>query len=282
MPASAGPDGFLEAAYATSWIRRQVLPIDGSAGAPENEIGSKFFCKTHARSSHMLLNFISKRCAIAITTLIPAFSSCATDQAAKVRQSRPITLGVWGGAYRPNGNAGFVSDVSGLVSKETSKFNPADDKQNKDASSTTQTATENQEITTSNTHVDVGLHLYPSQRSAFFYGFGAGYERRQTQFTSNTNSSTLTNPIRTDILVEDKLALIGPSIGFDWIWQNGISLLFDIGHRFVVSRQRSITDDGTDSDVNKQERDKTLAEADKHNGSKQLAPSARVIVGYSF
>ena len=214
--------------------------------------------------------------------LILTMSGCATDQAAKVRSSRPITVGLWGGAIRPTSSAALVTDVAGLVTKDKVNFTPTDDKTDENTTSTVTQTTPTQPVTTTTSKADLGLHMYVGERSAFFWGLGVQYQRRQTQFASSTAATSLTNPVYADIVVDDKLTAVGPSVGWDWIWQNGISLFVDVGHRFVVSRQRSITNDGSGSNVNAQERDVTLAKADKYNSGLTLAPDLRMIIGYSF
>lgn len=204
-----------------------------------------------------------------------SLSGCCTDQAAKVRAARPTTLGAWGVAYRPSGNSGVVADLKGAVGPITSERTIKND------SNSTTTTTADRKFTTSSRTYDLGYHIYPSQKSAFFYGLGGGYMERRTSFESYTATSSIANPDTTDVALNDNVVSVGPSVGWDWIWEGGVTVLMDVGSRITVSRQRTILDDGTDGNVNRTDRDEMQAQIDKDiNGLKLL--SARLILGYSF
>lgn len=204
-----------------------------------------------------------------------SLSGCCTDQAAKVRAARPATVGAWGVAYRPTSNAGVVADLNGAMGRVTSET-----KLKSDPTSST-TSTEDRKFTTTSRRYDLGAHFYPSQKSAFYYGFGGEYLDRTTNFASFTTTSSLANPETTPVVFNDKVVSVGPSVGWDWIWENGVSVLMDMGSRITVSRNRTIVDDGTDGNVSTADRDATQSKIDKDiNGLKLL--SARLILGYSF
>ncbi len=47
---------------------------------------------------------------VLVVSILWSLNSCATDQAAKVRNDRSATVGVWGAAYRPNSSVGIVAN----------------------------------------------------------------------------------------------------------------------------------------------------------------------------
>jgi hypothetical protein len=205
--------------------------------------------------------------------------SCATDQAAKQRSSKPATVGIWGGAYRPTGNVGVVADLAGAVSPETDKGHFASDgsvEMKKSDDPNTQSISTRQ-----SGKIDVGVHIYPMQTSGFFYGLGASKRKKTTSFDTPNVGSSLTNPSYSNVAVTDDIYAVGPSIGWDWIWPNGISALLDLGPRWDVNKSRSV-DEATfnASNIDAPQRDKLLKKIDNNSGFSLITP--RLIVGYSF
>lgn len=212
---------------------------------------------------------------ILASVICSLLSSCATDQAAKMRSSRPVTVGAWGAAYRPSAKAGVVSDLNGAVSSTNRSSTLNSEKDN------TTSTTADKSYETSTRSYDVGLHFYPWDKSAFFYGLGASYMNRTMSYSSQTISSSLTDQLYTQVSLNDKIYGAGPSIGWDWICENGFSVFTDLGSRIAVSKKRSYLDDGATDGVNTQSRDDKQAKIDKE-ASGSLLLSARMIVGYSF
>ena len=204
-----------------------------------------------------------------------AISGCATDQAAKMRSTRPVTVGVWGAAYRPGAKVGVVTNLTGVVGASTQSSSLASEDNNATAS------TIDKSYETSTKAYDLGLHFYPWEKSAFFYGFGASYLNRDMNYSTQTTSSTLAEPVYTNVSLNDKMYGAVPSIGWDWICENGFSVLTDIGSRIVVSKKRRYQDDGVTDGVNIQSRDDKQAKIDKEDSGSVLL-SARMIIGYSF
>lgn len=208
-------------------------------------------------------------------SVVIALSGCCTDQAAKVRADRHTTVGLVGVAYRPSANAGVVADLNGALgaTKIESSLKP-----DKTASAA---ATEERKFNTASRRFDLGMHLYPFPKSAFFYGAGAEYLDRTTNFNSPTYSSSLASPETTAVSFNDKVISVGPSVGWDWIWENGFSFFADLGGRIPVSRKHTVLDDGTDGNVNISDRDETQSKINKQiNGAMSI--SAHLMLGYSF
>lgn len=207
-------------------------------------------------------------------------SGCATDQAAKVRSDKPATVGIWGAAYRPTANVGVVGNLSGLVSAETNHQHVDETGEIKSEKSDEPGA---QNIKSRGSQkVDLGLHLYPSQKSAFFFGIAANKRKNQTEFETPNEGSSLASPSFSNVQVSDDIIAVGPSVGWDWIWTNGVSLLVDVGPRWDVSRKREVTDDSTQSNkVDVDQRDKLLKKIDNSSGLGTLL-YPQLILGYSF
>jgi hypothetical protein len=205
-------------------------------------------------------------------------ASCATDQAAKMRGSKPASVGVWGGAYRPTANTGIVADAAGLVSRESHR-NHVDETGNIKAGKGDGFRPQNIK-TTESQKIDVGLHFYPMPTSAFHYGFGLERKNKTTNFDAHTSDSSLVEPKYANVETMDQIISVGPTVGWDWIWPNGITVMTDIGPRWQISKSRKFTSSGESENVNVMERDKLIKKFDNVTGFQLLDP--KLIVGYSF
>lgn len=218
-------------------------------------------------------------CMLVVSALCITLASCATDQAAKVRGDKPATVGIWGGGYRPKSTVGVVADVSGAVTRST---NYSHVEENGEIKSNKDTKPNAQNIQTQNSQrVDVGLHLYPFQTSAFFYGLAVNRRKQISSFDSENEGSSLAKPSYSNIQVSDNVIAVGPALGWDWIWPNGISVLWDFGPRWDVSKQRQVIDQAENgTKVDQAQRDKIIKKLD---GSKAFQiVDTHLIVGYSF
>lgn len=206
--------------------------------------------------------------------------SCATDQAAKVRNDKPATVGIWGGAYRPNGNVGVVTDLAGAVTHETD-YKHVDE--NGDIKQKRGDKPVSQNIRTRNSQkIDLAVHVYPSAKSAFFYGIGASKRKQTSDIDSPNMGSSLASPSYSNVQVSDDIVAVGPSIGWDWIWPNGVTLLMDLGPRWDVSKSRKISNPDGESaaKLDVEARDKLLKKIDNDSGVSLIQP--KLILGYSF
>ncbi len=73
--------------------------------------------------------------------------------------------------------------------------------------------------------------------------FMARVERKKGafEFESPNRWQLAVEPSYANIQVDDQVISVGPSLGWDWIWPNGISALFDVGPRWEVSKSRSLS-----------------------------------------
>ena len=214
---------------------------------------------------------------VLLLTLISA--GCATDQAAKVRGDKHATVGVWGGAYRPNAKIGIVSDLAGLVSPQTDQKHvdsngEIKNNRGEEANSQNIKSRESQKV-------DLGLHYYASPSSAFFFGLAANKRKNVTEFDSPNQGSSLANPSYSNVQVSDNVIAVGPAVGWDWIWPNGVSVLWDFGPRWDVSKSRTMSDNNGSSDkIDVAQRDKLLKKIDNSGGVRLF--DSHLIVGFSF
>jgi hypothetical protein len=206
------------------------------------------------------------------------FSSCATDQAAKVRTDKPVTAGVWGIGYRPNASIGAVANLQGVVSKNTTYTHS--DEQNKIKLGRAKLSTQTQYKTVTSKHFDLGVHAYPWQKSAFFYGVGVQSKERKTQFDSPNNDYTLENRSLSQVDLQDRVIGVGPAVGWDWIWPNGMSVMLDLGPRWEVSKSRSVKDSSNGKSINTLLRDASIKKLDESQTINILDP--KLILGYSW
>lgn len=216
---------------------------------------------------------------IIVMIIVWATLGCATDQAAKQRADKPATVGIWGGAYRPSAIFGLVTDVSGAIMPETRRNHVDEEGTIKDGKNDEKNA---QNIKTRESQkIDLGVHIYPSQKSAFFFGIAANKRKQQTDFDSPNVGSSLANPSYSNIQVSDDVIAIGPAVGWDWIWPNGVSFLMDLGPRWDVTRSRNMNEpDSESSQVDTTQRDKLLKKLDNRSGGMLIEP--RAILGFSF
>ncbi len=209
---------------------------------------------------------------------ISLLGSCATDQAAKVRNDRSSTVGIWGAAYRPTGSVGVVADLQGMVSKNSSRSHI--DESGEVQSGRAKLDNLQEVKSTDSRGVDIGVHVYPSQKSAFFYGLGVERKKRTVMFESHNVGSSLVDPSFSNVEVSDQTISVGPSVGYDWIWPNGMSALLDIGPRWEVSKSRSVSQDVSEREIDATRRDLAIKKIDESRGLSLLSP--RLIVGYSW
>ena len=123
-------------------------------------------------------------------------------------------------------------------------------------------------------------HYYPWETSAFFLGGAASWESSKVKFEERTREYTATSKECVEVGFRKKSLRIGAVVGWFWIWENGFSLLLDLGPRIRVQHYRSFTDNGESDNVDQSRRDDFV---DQINGlSVFLGGIPSRMLGYSF
>jgi hypothetical protein len=192
-------------------------------------------------------------------------TSCATDDAAKLRAEKPIEVGLLGGMYRPDDNKGFglAANVEKSIPAPTSFFD-TDKNEEKDP-----------EIVQA-TEFNLFYHHYPWETSAFFVGASAVQRESTFKFDEPRTAGGGDEEIK----FTNKSTYVGVPLGWSWIWDNGISLLLDLGPRYKVSEERTFSNDAED-EVSSTSRDDTVNDLEGKYLPK-LSIGAAGLIGYSF
>ncbi len=173
-----------------------------------------------------------------IITLVALLASsillqnCAPTQAFKIREDRPVTLGLVAAMVRPNGNHSL-----GLSYGANKTSSEEDIKGNKVAGLVSTPSTEaTLKETSEGSHIALNYHYYPWQTSAFFIGMGV--EGHRNKYTNKLISGTDAN--QADELVEinnSTSTSVSIPMGWAWIWGNGFTFVLDLGPRLKVSEK---------------------------------------------
>jgi hypothetical protein len=190
-------------------------------------------------------------------------SACATDQAAKLRQERPYTVGYLGAAYRPQDNlainlsADIRADASG--SGSISEMRQGEEDRN---------------ISLTGHKIGISALYFPKSTSAFFVGAGILSGSGSVKFDGKkTNSDE-----KTKVTYDRSASYIGIPLGWYWIWDNGFTLALDFGPNLRISHSQKIRNSGG-VDVDTSDRDKTIGKIEDKN---KITLGGRGLFGYSF
>src|SRR5688500_11502271 len=164
---------------------------------------------------------------------------CAPNNAKEIRELKPTTLGLIGGEYRPDGTKAFglTGSYSGPVEMDADAY--VDDEDDED-----------RELELKNSFgVSAFYHHYIWETSAFFVGAGLSHESVRYEFQERTTAYTEDDETYADVEYSDAATYVRVPLGWNWIWDNGITLLLDFGPGFRVAQTTSLDDDGEDQGV---------------------------------
>jgi hypothetical protein len=232
-------------------------------------------------------------------------SGCATTKSAKVREQRPITVGLstggLGGMYRPNDTYAFGATTGGTFQEgETMTiYSPANQK--------ALGAEEFDVLESQTSNTNLFFHYYPWADSAFYMGvkisksdatfiYEVESQNSMVGFTGDeisspmegsldeidsTGGTTLTGSL-TQVALETSSTQVKIPIGWSWIWENGISFMLELGGPILnFDQSSSYSMNGEYEGVDKQKRD-VLASELKTTVGKDSAVSPFLSFGYSF
>jgi hypothetical protein len=210
---------------------------------------------------------------LGIILFVMLIQACATSNAQKVRENRSVTATIFtapGAIYRPNGHVGIGAVYQSykrkndkiLHSPENAKVFGSD------------------EFTTNETRsrgVDTFVHYYPWSTSAFFFGLGLKSTASEYSLAVNNEGTTL-NESDTNFKYSSKTTKVKVPVGWSWIYENGFSLLLDMGLKVATNEVSSTNVKGEAIDT---ERQKLLTE-DLSSDSKGTIFEPIFTLGYSF
>ena len=195
--------------------------------------------------------------------------SCATDNAEKVRQERPYTVGYLGGGYRPKGNMG----INVYPSYTSARFGNSP-------------STESSSLFKEETDRDLNLKdfnfsgsfiYFPWHTSAFNMGISVKKGTSTLSYNADGATSTAVSS-RINVEYQRSYTTIGIPVGWYWIWENGFTLSLDFGPRWRVTNSLSWNYDGGTA-VNQSERDSFQSKMENVNA---FTLGGAGIIGYSF
>jgi len=190
---------------------------------------------------------------------------CAPDNAREIRELRPTTAGWLGGEYRPDGSMGFglTGDYSRQASLDVFGLLPTASK-------------DRQPEILGGYALNAFYHHYIWDTSAFFWGAGLGYMNSRYKWRERTNAYTDASKSYTEVKYDDAATYLRVPLGWNWIWNNGITLLLDFGPSFRITHQTSWPEAGTDVDQSRRNdfRDDVASPSFRFGGSG--------LIGYSF
>lgn len=213
---------------------------------------------------------------ILVAASSPIVTNCAIapERAKAIREDKALTLGLpLGAIYRPNGKIGLGTGYSGFQTKEKAKPEASSDL-TLDASSKTE-----RELSGRETDINAFIQYFPWDTSSFFFGAGATYRKSKLSYQETVAGSTLTED-STNVSLERTSTSVGVPVGWCWIWQPGFTFQLAATPSVVASRKTTLSDDGTDGNVDQEQRDRTLKGLAKNQGV--LSVSAGLLIGWSF
>lgn len=189
-------------------------------------------------------------------------SSCATDDAAKLREAKPHTIGIFGGAFRPNPSTIVAGDINQLTVTPTNYVSFLKSRE--------------RNLIASGLLLDFygAHHLWDT--SAFYVGGGVRVAQGEISFDAkNALTGKLTERVR---YMRNDVYLTIP-IGWYWIWESAFTLGLDFGPNLRISKSLKISSDGG-VNVDGVDRDKYADEITAGNGFE--FGGGRGIIGFSF
>lgn len=241
---------------------------------------------------------------LASVAIVPMItSSCATNNSAKVRAQRPITVGLStggiGGMYRPNDTFAFGATTGGTSGEAETLtiYSPANRK--------ALGAEEFGILESQTSSTNIYAHYYPWKDSAFYMGLRIKQQEATFVYEVDSSSSSLgftgedislpddmlsnaergaTNlaGYQTPVSLATSSTQIKIPIGWSWIWENGISFMLELGGPVIGFTQNSTYNiDGEAEGVNTTKRDILATELIDTVG-KDSAVSPFLNFGYSF
>ena len=202
-------------------------------------------------------------------------SGCAPSRAKMVREQRNTTIGLLGASYRPNGNIGVG------VAAGASKDNVEIDREKKSYATKSTDDIDTRKMAETSSTVSPFVHYYPWETSAFFTGVGANIIKRTYSFDEEKDGSTTLAPSYTEVQYNVSATELHAPLGWNWIWENGITLMLDFGPSMTVAYSGKYADDGSGNGVNSGARDQSVSALDRaKRGGLRFAGAS--LIGYSF
>lgn len=207
------------------------------------------------------------------TVSIVFIQACATNNAQKVRESRSLTATILmspGAIYRPNGRVG-IGAVYSANRTENDSINHSD-ASSKEFGEDSFNAKESR-----SREVDAFVHYYPWSTSAFFMGVGFQNKTAEYSVAVDQNVSTL-EEADANLKYSSRVTKVKVPVGWSWIYENGFSVLFDLGPTISVKEQGTVS--GTAN--NQPSTRKDLLVKDLARDSKGAFLDGIITLGYSF
>ena len=248
---------------------------------------------------------MSKVVSAIILGVFTLVSGCATNNSAKVRSKRPVTVGLstsgFGGMYRPNDTFAFGAVTGGtMVENDSVTIYSSSSKR-------TLGYDEFNVLETQTGNTDLFFHYFPWHDSAFYMGiklsktdatfiYQVESEGSVIGLTEDSPEDLDTIPTRSEnsksnlrnsnsiaqVSLETSSTQIKIPFGWSWIWENGISFLLELGGPIVTFEQTSnFAMTGEYQGVDRMKRD-LLATELKETVGKDSTVSMFLSFGYSF
>jgi len=229
---------------------------------------ASFFAKSNLRMSLFCL-------ALGTAGLPLLTSGCAPSQAQAIRQGRNTTIGLLGASYRPTGTFGV--GVTGQFGSDEFSV----DKSKKERATSDTDKANLRDVAERSEAVAPFVHYYPWATSAFFVGAGARFSTLKYTFEEENSQSTALAPSYSEVKYNVASTEVHMPLGWHWIWESGFTAMLDFGPRMNVAYKGRFTDDGSESGVSADQRDRTAESIDRVNRN-GVRFGGTGLVGWSF
>lgn len=210
---------------------------------------------------------------VCLVSAILGLEACAPMHAAKVRKSKPVSIGLVGASVRVSENIDVGASYKGGDIETTKKME-------------TTVASDNSTLErdynySSTSYVLPYVRYYPWKTSAFFIG-AAAYQN-----TDRYNFKTINNGeigLAEDATAEEyniKTTHMVIPFGWAWIWESGFTFGLDLS---IDYRVKGATEISNNSSINRADVENVVANIDENYGNTigLSSASGTSIIGYSF
>jgi hypothetical protein len=121
------------------------------------------------------------------------------------------------------------------------------------------------------------FHRYFWPTSAFYWGLGVRREDSKISFDERKTGHTNDDTDRVRVEYTESTTWVGLPLGWDWVWENGFTLMLDFGPRVRVANSRTFSEDGG-QDVDTGDRDSHVDSI----GHSTITLGFGGLIGYSF
>jgi hypothetical protein len=195
---------------------------------------------------------------------------CAPEHQGALREDKMLSIGYPGAFVRPNGHVALATTFD-LPTRETNFLNAGDDGRDADL---------DRPVRKDSYAIKPHVQIFPGEKSSFFFGAGAVLQSSRYTYLERQSNFTLDAPAYARVEYASQSTYAALPLGWQPIWDNGVTFGSSIEPRFYMSQRTSMTKDGTGEGVDAAARDKTLREIDR--SERRFDVTFGTFVGFAF